>query len=61
LPRIERRDVAFVLVAFLSWYENTVFPKLREIDKNGVLVRDRATNHTELTPDSIEVSNGCVD
>jgi hypothetical protein len=38
-------------VVVLGWLENISFPKLREIDKIGVLVRDRATHHTELTAD----------
>jgi hypothetical protein len=38
-------------VVVLGWLENIIFPKLTEIGKNGVRVRDRATHHTELTAD----------
>ena len=37
---------------FLDWLEKTVFPKLKQIGKKCVLVLDRATYHTPLTPNT---------
>jgi DDE superfamily endonuclease len=35
---------------FLDWLQKKVFPKMQELGKKCVLVLDRATYHTRLTP-----------